>query len=69
MEFIIGESGWSWLQRAVYRGTIGIFYENTLWGILAYIIFGLLCIFAVIGIFTTLKWVFKRLFRKKEKKE
>ena len=30
MKFIIGENGWSFLERMTYRGAIGIFYESTL---------------------------------------
>lgn len=64
MKFIIGESGWSWLERATYRGAIGLFYDNTLGGILAYLIFGIVAILAIIGFFTVLKWLF---FRRKRK--
>ena len=64
MKFIIGESGWSWLERATYRGTIGLFYDNTLGGILAYLIFGIVAILAIVGFFTVLKWLF---FRRKRK--
>lgn len=68
MEFIIGENGWSWLERAAHRGAIGLFYDNTFYGILAYLIFALICFFAIIGVFTTLKRIFKKIFgRKKEK--
>lgn len=65
MKFIIGEGGWNWLERATYRGAIGIFFSNTWSGILAYLIFGLICILAVIGFFTVIKW----LFTGKKKKE
>lgn len=58
MKFIIGESGWSFLERMTYRGAIGIFYESTLDGVLAYIVFGLFCIFAVVGLVTVLKTIF-----------
>lgn len=64
MKFIIGESGWSWLERATYRGAIGLFYDNTLGGILAYLIFGIVAILAIVGFFTVLKWLF---FRRKRK--
>lgn len=68
MEFIMSEGGWSWLERAAYHGAIGIFYDNTFYGVLAYLIFGLMCFFTLIGIFTTLKWIFKRIFGKKKEK-
>lgn len=58
MKFLIGEGGISYLERLTYRGVIGLFYESTLQGVLAYIIFGLFCIFAVIGLITVLKWLF-----------
>lgn len=67
MKLIIGgETGWGWLERATYRGAIGLFYEDTLSGLLAYLIFGLICLFAIIGIFSLLKWVF---FRRKPKED
>lgn len=59
MKFIIGgEGGWGWLERATYRGAIGIFYDDTLNGLLAYLIFGIICLLAVIGLLTILKWLF-----------
>lgn len=58
MKFIIGEGGWSWLERASYRGAIGLFYDDTLGGVLAYLIFAVVAILAVIGLFTVLKWLF-----------
>lgn len=58
MKFIISEGGWSMLERFTYRGAIGLFYESTLGGLLAYLVFALLIIFAAIGIVTTLKWLF-----------
>lgn len=59
MKFIIGgEGSWGWLERATYRGAIGIFYDDTLNGLLAYLIFGIICLLAVIGLFTVLKWLF-----------
>lgn len=66
MKFLIGEGGWSWLERAAYRGAIGLFYDNTLSGILAYLIFALVCVLTVIGLFTVLKWMFTRKKKKKD---
>ena len=57
MKFIVGEDWISILDRLSYRGIIGLAYESTLSGILAYILFGLLCIFAFIGFITVLKWI------------
>lgn len=58
MKFIISETGWDYLERLMYRGCIGLFYETTLQGMLAYIIFGLLMLFAIIGIISTVKFFF-----------
>jgi len=58
MKFLIGEGGMSYLERLTYRGVIGLFYESTLEGLLAYIIFGLFCILAIIGLLTILKFIF-----------
>lgn len=60
MKFIIGEGGWSWLERASYRGAIGLFYNSTWEGVLTYLIFGIICILAVIGFITVLKLLFFR---------
>ena len=72
MKFMIGEGGWSWLERASYRGAIGLFYDDTLGGVLSYLIFGVIMILAIIGLFTVLGFVFGRLFgfgRKKKDPE
>lgn len=66
MTFLIGESGWDWLERATYRGGIGIYYNSTLGGVLTYLVFGLFCLFAVIGVAVTLKFIFSMIFRKKK---
>lgn len=58
MKFLIGEGGMSYLERLSYRGVIGLFYDNTLTGILAYLIFGVICILTIIGFLTVLKWLF-----------
>lgn len=68
MTLLIGENGWSLLERITYRGTIGLFYNTTWQGIQAYIIFGLLCLFALIGIICTISWLcFKMPIKKKKK--
>lgn len=67
MKLIIGgEGGMAWLERATYRGAIGIFYNDTLHGILTYLIFGIICLLAIIGLFTVLKWIF---FGRKKKED
>lgn len=58
MKFLIGGDGWAWLERATYRGGIGLFYNDTLNGILAYAIIAIICILAVIGLITVLGWIF-----------
>ncbi len=65
MKFIIGEGGMSYLERLAYRGVIGIFYENTLSGLLAYLIFAAIVILSLIGLGTVIKWLFTR--KKKNK--
>lgn len=55
MKFIISETGWDYLERLAYRGCIGILYQTTLEGLLAYIIVGLLFLFAIIGVISTIK--------------
>lgn len=60
MKLIIGaETGWGWLERASYRGAIGLFYDDTWSGVLAYIIFGLLCLLAIIGLITVISLIFR----------
>lgn len=55
MKLIIGEDWISLLDRMRYRGMIGLAYESTLDGVLAYIVFGLFCIFAIVGFITVMK--------------
>lgn len=62
MRFIISETGWDYLERLMYRGCIGLFYETTLQGMLAYIIFALFVLFAVIGVVTTIRFFFGKIF-------
>lgn len=64
MRFIIGEGGLSYLERIAYRGVIGIFFDSTWSGMLAYLIFGLICIFTVIGIIATIKGILTGFGRK-----
>lgn len=67
MKFLIGEGGWSWLERATYRGAIGLFYDSTWGGVLAYAIVAILCILAVIGLITVFSWIFGRRGKKKKR--
>lgn len=57
MKFMMGEGGWSWLERASFRGGIGLYYNDTLGGVLTYITFAVIVILAIIGLFTILKWI------------
>ena len=66
MKFVIGaEDFWGWLDRATYKGAIGLFYNDSWSGLLAYLIVGLIVIFAVIGFIAVLKLL---LFRPKKTK-
>lgn len=65
MKFLMGESGWSWLERVTYRGGIGLFYSSTWGGVLAYIVFAAVCILAVIGLITVIGFLFGRKGKKK----
>ena len=60
VKFIFSESGWTYFERLAYRGVIGLFYDTTLQGMLAYFIFFVFVVFAGIGMFATLKWLFTR---------
>ena len=61
MKFMIGaENFQGWLDRASYKGAIGIFYDSTWSGVLAYILFALLSILAIIGLITVVKFLFFR---------
>ena len=65
MKFIITERAWTMLENLTYRGVIGLFYDSTLTGMLAYLLFGIICAFAIIGLFATVKWLFTRKKKKK----
>ena len=65
MKFIFSESGWAFFERMAYRGVIGLFYDSTLTGLLAYLIFFAVIGFAIIGLISTLKWLFTRKKKKK----
>ncbi len=69
MKFLIGEGGESYLEKLTYRGIIGLLYGTTWQAILAYIIFGLFCILAAIGLGTVLKWIFSGLTKKSKSKK
>ena len=67
MKFVIGaEDLLGWLDRAAYKGAIGLFYNSTWSGVLAYIIFGLIVVLAFIGLVTILRSIF---FRPKKSKK
>ena len=60
MKFIIAGNDWiSLLERLTYDGAIGIFYTGTWNALLAFIIVGLLCVFAVIGLITVIALIFR----------
>lgn len=59
MRFIIGgEGALDYFQRMTYDGVIGLFYKDTLGGILSYLIFGIVAILAIIGLICVLKFFF-----------
>lgn len=61
MKFIWGGENWAnYIERLAYDGAIGIFYKNTFTGLISYVIAGIIILLAVIGLFTVLKWLFKR---------
>lgn len=67
MKFIIGgENAWDVLERLTYNGVIGIFYNDTLSGVLSYLLVGIILVFAVIGVFAVLKRI---IFGKKKKED
>ena len=60
MKLIIGgENGFAWLESASYHGAIGLFYNDTWGGVLAYLVVGLLCLLATIGLITVLIFLFR----------
>ena len=65
MKFMWGGEDWvGYLERLSYDGAIGIFYKDTLGGMAADAIAGIIAFLAVIGSFTVIKWFFKRKKRK-----
>lgn len=69
MVFLIGEDVWSRLERITFRGGIGIYYNSTWEGLLTYLIFGLFCLFAIIGIVVVIKFIISMLFGDKKEKD
>lgn len=66
MRFIMGGTGiLDSIEMMFYEGVIGIAYRSTFMGILAFLIVGIICILAIIGLVTVLK----RIFSGKKKKE
>ena len=64
MKFIIGEGLWNMIDRLSYRGGIGLFFNSTFTGLLAYALFFLFCILAAIGLFTVIRWIISSKKRK-----
>lgn len=67
MKFLIGEGDLRWLEWAQYRGAVGLFYEDTLGGVLTYLVFGLVCILSAIGLYVVLKTILFGFPTKKKK--
>ena len=57
--FIGGEDWYSFFERMTYDGVIGLFYKDTWGGVLAYLIVGLICLLAVIGLITVIRLIFR----------
>lgn len=60
MKLLIGEGFLSQLERVLYRGGIGLFYNTTWGGVLTYLIIGLILILAAIGLITVIALLFGR---------
>lgn len=69
MKFVITEDAWTRLGTWGYRGVIGLFWDNTPGGILAFLLFALVAVFTIIGFITVLKWFFTRKSRKMDPHE
>lgn len=66
MKFIWGGENWvGYLERLAYDGAIGFFYKDTLGGMAAYAVAGIIALLALIGLFTVIKWLFTRKKKKK----
>lgn len=59
MKFMAGESAVDFFERLMYRGGIGIFYNSTFGGIIAWILFFAICICTIVGAVTIIKWIVK----------
>ena len=57
--FIGGEDWYSFFERMTYDGVIGIFYKDTWSGVLAYMIVGLICLLAVVGLISIISKIFR----------
>jgi len=66
MKFMIGENWYTYFERMSYRGFIGLLYESTWEGVLAYVIFGLTIILAIVGLVTVIKALFRGKNRKSD---
>lgn len=58
MRFIMTEDAWERLGSLSYRGVIGLFYDSTWGGVLAFIIVAVVALLAVIGLFSVLRFIF-----------
>lgn len=65
MKFMFGgEDLASYFERMTYDGAIGIFFNGTWNGVLAYIIIGLICLLAVVGLISIIRLIFRPKKRK-----
>lgn len=58
MRFIMTEDSWERLGSMSYRGVIGLFYDSTWGGILAFIICAVIAVLAIIGLICVMKFLF-----------
>lgn len=66
VKFALIEGDTALLNMIDYWGAIGFFYNTTLGALLAYLIIGLVILFAVIGFFATIKWLIFGRHKKKK---
>ena len=57
MKLIISEGDLNWVEWLHYRGVIGLFYSSTWEGLLAYAIIAVICVLALIGLLTVIRWI------------
>ncbi len=68
MKIILGgETALEYFERMEYRGAIGIFFDSTLSGVFAYLLFGLIVFLSAIGLITVILWIVNKILDKARK--